>query len=123
MAASAVARETIRADIERRAGRFAPRGPCPCPRGASPPALSVSPRRSREIELEAQCAVHHDRDEEQREVQERVKVDGARHRASADRTAPKQSERVRDEESAEDDRGREIDVSEAADDEEQERER
>src|SRR5436190_23697985 len=105
MAASAVARETTRADIERRAVH---------PRGASPPALSVSPRRSREIELKAQCAVHHDRDEEQREVQQRVQIDGAGHRTSAERTAPKKSERIRDEESAEDDRGREIHVSEAA---------
>src|SRR5438045_6294091 len=103
MAARAVARETTRADIERRAVH---------PRGASPPALSVSPRRSREIELKAQCAVHHDRDEEQSEIQERVQIDGAGQRASADSTAPKKPERVRGEESAEDDGGREVDVAE-----------
>src|SRR5437016_2227207 len=36
--------------VERGAGRYAPRGPYPCPRRASQPVLSASPRRSREIE-------------------------------------------------------------------------
>src|SRR6266850_6803502 len=70
-----------------------------------------------------QCAVHHDRDEQEREVQERVQVDGARHRTATYCSTPKKAERVSDEESSEDDRGREVDVTEAADDEEQERER
>src|SRR2546421_1275383 len=114
MAASAVARETIRADIERRAGH---------PRGASPPALSVSPRRSREIELEPQCAVHHDRDEEQREVEERIEVHRARHGPPAHGPTAQKPERVRDEERAEDDRSGEVDVAEPPGDEEQQGER
>src|SRR6266850_7582417 len=70
-----------------------------------------------------QCAVHHDRDEQEREVQERVQVDGARHRTATYCSTPKKSERVSDEESSEDDRRREVDITEATDDEEQERER
>src|SRR6266850_2218620 len=70
-----------------------------------------------------QCAVHHDRDEQEREVQERVQVNGARHRTATYCTTPKKAERVSDEESSEDDRRGKVDVTEAADDEEQERER
>src|SRR6267378_4079188 len=82
------------------------------PQTRRPPARSSG-------RLKPQCAVHHDRDEEQREVHERVEVHGARDGAPPGRCRAQETEGVRDEERAEDDRRGEVEEAEPTGDEEE----